>query len=355
MPDVSIIIPVYNTNERMIKRCFDSLVNQTFRQIEIIIVDDGSFEKTSRFCDELILTDSRAQVVHQENAGLSAARNTGFKKSSGKWVMFVDSDDWIEADCIQSMLNAGVNANAQVVLSSWYKDFRSGSQIRGRLNDRTCCYDEIACIRLQEGLFDWSNNYSDVWAKLFDSGYLRKNELHHNETILVGSESLEFNLRVFENLRAAAYVDQPFYHYSYNPGSVSTVYSERYLDGLVASYSEIGKWISSASNREALDIAFERHLPNVVATSAISGVFNPTNTAMPYKSKCKKCYEMANALKKAAGCKKFDYSETTLSRRITCRCIFAGFFPVVALLARIRHVQKNLKCPVRNERNAKGD
>ena len=92
---ISIIVPVYNVEEYL-KECIDSIINQTYKRIEIILVDDGSTDKSGKICDDYAKIDKRIKVVHKENGGLSDARNVGISVSSGKYIAFVDSDDWVE-------------------------------------------------------------------------------------------------------------------------------------------------------------------------------------------------------------------------------------------------------------------
>lgn len=105
MCKVSVIVPVYNT-ERYLRKCIDSIVNQTYRDLEIILVDDGSTDNSGEICDEYSAKDSRVKVFHIENSGPSKARNTGIKSMTGNYVMFVDSDDWIDDDTVEKVMSA---------------------------------------------------------------------------------------------------------------------------------------------------------------------------------------------------------------------------------------------------------
>lgn len=112
---VSIIVPVYNTANKLLKKCINSLITQTFSNIEIIIVDDGSELPTALFCDSLALSDSRIKVIHKENGGLSSARNAGIDCAKGNLYSFVDSDDYIHAESIQRMYDAKSQSNCVIV------------------------------------------------------------------------------------------------------------------------------------------------------------------------------------------------------------------------------------------------
>ncbi|MBU3841903.1 MAG: glycosyltransferase [Candidatus Fusobacterium pullicola] len=102
MPKISIIVPVYNV-EKYLRKCVDSILNQTFKDFELILVDDGSIDTSGKICDEYNLKDNRIKVIHKENGGLSSARNAGLDIAQGEYIGFVDSDDWIELDMYEEL------------------------------------------------------------------------------------------------------------------------------------------------------------------------------------------------------------------------------------------------------------
>ena len=104
-PIVSVIIPVYNV-EQYLKRCIDSVIDQTYRNLEIILVDDGSNDGSGEICDNYAQNDSRIKVIHKSNGGLSDARNAGIDRSTGIYIMFVDSDDWINRECVELLIRS---------------------------------------------------------------------------------------------------------------------------------------------------------------------------------------------------------------------------------------------------------
>lgn len=115
MPKISIIIPVYNA-EKELNKCIDSIICQTQQDIEIILVDDGSTDGSLSICQEYAEDDCRVKVIHQKNAGVSAARNTGIGMATGRYIGFVDSDDWIEPDMFKRLLQEGKRTGADVVM-----------------------------------------------------------------------------------------------------------------------------------------------------------------------------------------------------------------------------------------------
>ena len=117
---VSIIVPVYNI-ENYIRVCVESILAQTYESFELILVDDGSKDNSGILCDEYAAIDSRVKVIHKENGGVSSARNTGLQQAKGKWIMYVDGDDWIEPDMIESLIETAKATEADLVFGDYMK------------------------------------------------------------------------------------------------------------------------------------------------------------------------------------------------------------------------------------------
>ena len=120
-PLVSIIVPVYNTAQYL-KRCINSIINQTYKNLEIICVNDGSTDGSELILDEFAAKDSRIRIIHKQNNGESSARNFGLKIMTGQYIGFVDCDDWIEADMYERLVSVAVEKDVDIVASSWFKD-----------------------------------------------------------------------------------------------------------------------------------------------------------------------------------------------------------------------------------------
>lgn len=119
---VSIIVPCYKVID-FLPQCVESLMNQTYKDIEIILVDDGSPDDTGKLCDEYAKKDNRIKVVHKQNGGLVSARNAGYDVATGDWMMYVDGDDWLDSDCCQVMLDAiAENPDVDIVFGNVFKN-----------------------------------------------------------------------------------------------------------------------------------------------------------------------------------------------------------------------------------------
>lgn len=118
MSIISIIIPIYNV-EKYIHRCVDSVINQTYTNLEIILVDDGSPDNCGKICDEYAMKDNRIKVIHKENGGLSDARNHGIESATGEWLFFLDSDDWIHPQTIENLYDAAIKNDVSVSICNY--------------------------------------------------------------------------------------------------------------------------------------------------------------------------------------------------------------------------------------------
>ena len=119
---ISVIVPVYKA-EKYLEKCLDSIVGQTYKDLEIILVDDGSPDSSGRICDKYAENDNRIKVIHKKNGGDSSARNAGFKEATGKYIATIDSDDWIELDAYEKMLKKMIENNVDIVRCGFFKDF----------------------------------------------------------------------------------------------------------------------------------------------------------------------------------------------------------------------------------------
>jgi len=159
--ELSIIIPVYKV-EPYLRKCLDSVVNQTCRDLEIILVDDGSPDNCGAICDEYAARDDRIKVIHQENKGLSAARNAGLKIAAGKYLGFVDSDDWIEAEMFEVLLRALQETGADISVCGRYEEYKD--------HKVAYCWPEIRTLDREEALEELLRNdklQNLVWDKLY--------------------------------------------------------------------------------------------------------------------------------------------------------------------------------------------
>ena len=187
MPCVSIVVPVYNV-EKYLNRCVESLIHQTLKDIEIILVDDGSKDGSGLLCDEWCKKDSRIQVVHKINGGLSSARNAGLKVASGKYVGFVDSDDDIDLEMYEKMFRAIEEYHVDFVMSDYYRilsngdEFLKSLEIQGGFYSKDKIIDDIFHSLIMSEDIDYGPLLS-VWHCLYRTDFLRENNIYFDEEV----------------------------------------------------------------------------------------------------------------------------------------------------------------------------
>ena len=284
---ISIIVPVYKVPEQYLKKCIESIMQQTIENIEILLVDDGSPDDCGVLCDSYALKDERIKVVHKENGGLSSARNAGFLEASGKWIMFVDGDDWIDCDMCQVMYEVGEQKNVQLVMCGMMKEYGHSSEKYEYYVEENRIYIGNECKWLQEQLLHYDANIAVAYSKLIRRDLLIQNNILHDEALRQGAEGIEFNLRLFEILNSVVFINKPFYHYIYNENSISASHNESNHEYVVKCFEKIKQFIATSDNRERLIRWFNNRLLYVIITTAISGYFNPSNTET-YKEKKRK-------------------------------------------------------------------
>lgn len=228
LPLVSVIVPVYNV-EDLLPRCVDSILAQGHRNLEVILVDDGSTDRSAAICDDFSARDQRVRVVHQGNAGLSGARNRGLDEATGTWLCFVDSDDWLAPSFVERLLDAAQACAAQVAVGSFRRrsdDRPSGPHPRAR--ERILTTREV----LLELEGPAQIRFVVAWGKLY------RRELLANVRFPVGRvhEDDATTHMIYLAAERVVDVDEPLYQYWQRPDSIMGAAPSpgRVLDAIMA-------------------------------------------------------------------------------------------------------------------------
>ncbi|TJZ59882.1 glycosyltransferase family 2 protein [Sphingobacterium olei] len=184
-PCVSIIIPIYKAEEYL-PQCIDSILSQTFDDFEVLLIDDGSPDKSGELCDEYAAKDDRIRVFHKENTGVSSSRNLGLSEARGKWVTFIDSDDWINADYLKKLM-LYAQLDIQIVLGGYKKQSLRVQQIFTSGNDLNYSKADIHLF-----FQDFISTYivRTVWGGLYLSSIIKNKEIYFDETLAIGEDTI---------------------------------------------------------------------------------------------------------------------------------------------------------------------
>lgn len=228
-PKVSVIIPVYNV-EKYLNRCIGSIVNQTYTDLEIILVDDGSPDNCPQMCDEWALKDSRIKVIHKENSGAGLARNTGLENATGDYVTFVDSDDYIAPETVEKCVEVLLKNGSQLAMFGRVDVSYNGRQVKKPVKTDKILFEnkEIVCDILP-GLFVNERGFGvGVCGKIVDLNVIKSHGLRFNSERELLSEDAYFLLELFTHLKSVSLIPENYYYYVQNENSFSRTYKKNY-------------------------------------------------------------------------------------------------------------------------------
>ena len=222
-PLVSVVIPVYNV-EAYLRECLDSVCGQTYRNLEIILVDDGSRDHSGALCDEIAESDSRVICIHKENGGLSSARNCGMDHAHGDYLMFVDSDDWIELNAVEQAVTVAENEKAGVVMWNYIREYAEGSLPTMPVFDHDRVWRDEACREIYLRVIGPISNQlstpatldslSSACMKLYRRDLVTASAVRFVDHAIIGScEDTLFHIQLFRYVRCFVYMTADLYHY----------------------------------------------------------------------------------------------------------------------------------------------
>ena len=226
---ITVIVPIYKV-ESYLDKCVQSIVNQSYRNLEIILVNDGSPDNCGAMCEAWAAKDGRIKVIHKENGGLSDARNAGLAIATGELISFIDSDDWIEPEFLQTLYDALVAQNAQIAECAIHLVDEEGKILRSRGPAKCESIGKIEALRrlvMEDGV------YQTVWNKLYRrqviAGILFEKGKYNEDDF--------WTYQIFDRIECLALVDKPLLNYLQRGGSImGEGYSLKRLDGLEARF-----------------------------------------------------------------------------------------------------------------------
>lgn len=251
MKKISIIVPIYNV-EKYLKECLDSLINQTYSNLEIILVDDGSTDNCPTICNEYAKMDTRIKVIHKKNAGLSEARNSGMEISTGEYIAFVDSDDYVRKDMYEKMMISINEKKADIVMSGFSRIDDNKNIIDFLLPLDKNFYSDKEILEgillpmigsLPKDTLDVKIEMS-VWKCLYSNEIIKKHQLRFISERKYISEDIIFHLEYFKYVNRLAIVNEALYVYRLNNTSLTKKYNPNRFEKEKILYLEINNRIT---------------------------------------------------------------------------------------------------------------
>lgn len=284
---ISIIVPVYNV-ENFLSKCLDSLINQTYKCLEIICVNDGSSDHSMEILEEYSNKDNRIKVISQNNMGLSDARNVGLFNSTGDYIMFVDSDDWIDLNTCEKALEE----NVDVVFWPYCREYRKKSLKTQYCGSKRVEWNSKTIVNLHRRMVGLTNeelrypsqtdSLITAWGKLFKRCVLK--DQFFVDTKYIGTEDALFNISVFFQVKSAVYIPDIYYHYR-KDNSMSLT-SCHYKKELVEKWRELYRRITVLLDKHNCDNNFYCALENRRALGVLQlGLGISSDKSMKYREK----------------------------------------------------------------------
>jgi glycosyltransferase involved in cell wall biosynthesis len=292
-PLVSIIIPIYNV-EKYLRQCLNSIVNQTYKNIEIILINDETRDNSQQIIDEFAKNDSRIKSVIQKNQGLSGARNTGISLATGDYLMFVDSDDWLSLNTLEICVSALNNNKSDVVLFSYVKEYHNHSQKKFILSENQY-FDKEKSKKLHQriiGLNDKdlqnpsnADSLVTAWGKLYKSEIIKTNNIQFTDCKLIGSEDILFNVKCFYYTQSVEYIHKCLYHYRKNNViSMTTEYRPKLLKQFPIMFDHIEKFLIEKNLKDDYIKAFNNRIAFSIIGLGLNEMSSETSFFVKYKN-----------------------------------------------------------------------
>lgn len=249
---ISVIIPMYNAS-RFIKKCIISILDQTYENFELLIINDGSTDNSLEICNEF--NDKRIKIINQENAGCEYARLTGIKQSKGEYICFVDADDWIAKDYLETLIAPSQKYNVDVTCIKSYKVIDKYGIIKlkngwDNFQEKLLTPDEL---KKHNNFLIYNRVFSNtIWGKLYRTSIIDKNNITPSN-IFYGEDTV-FNLHLSPNIKSCYLINQYKYYYRYGGNTLTN--HDRYWQDSVKLYSEIKKMALKYDNKDLLNFYF---------------------------------------------------------------------------------------------------
>ena len=267
MPDVSVIVPVYNI-KTLLPRCVASLQAQTWQDFEVWLVDDGSTDGSGELCDEYAVKDARIHALHKENGGQGSARDLGLDHARGEYICYVDSDDEVLPDLLENALRTAREADADVVVYGYYKQFldKDGSALR-RSGPNLPALSGVYTYEEFWQDFRKAKYESVPWVRFCRRDYLQKYDLRFT-TLRVGEDAHFFTQLLDAPFRRIVYLRSAYYIYNIRPSSTMTSFQKAYFsdeaaarraefDEVVCRHAPVSGMYDGLIGREALCVVLE--------------------------------------------------------------------------------------------------
>lgn len=348
-PIISIIVPVYNA-EKYLSVCLESLIGQTYENIEVICVNDGSTDHSQEILEAYEKKDERIVTIHQQNTGLSGARNAGLAVARGTYIMFVDSDDWIDVHMCEELYMQAQEEHADAVMCSYTKEFSDHSIENHIYEQKKLVYHGADFKeRVYRPLFGLIGSElskpqnGDILVsacyQLFNANLLQGIEFV--DTKKIGTEDLLYQVMVYKNCKCFVYIDKPYYHYRRSDsGTLTTTFIPQKYERWQCLYDILEDFIQS----EGLDLTYSNALKNRIAISALGLGLNEVYAKKSILLKAKRMKEILSSQRYQNALQQLDFQYFPLHWKLFfLLCKNKCTFLLMCMLECIEFLRKRVK------------
>lgn len=289
---ISIIVPIYNV-EQYLPQCLDSLIHQTYQDVEIICVNDGSTDGSLRILEEYARQDSRIRLISRENRGISASRNEALEAVRGEWVMFVDSDDWMDQSTCEVAVETGIKLQVEVVMWAYCREYASQSLPKYYISQQRIWEEKeirnlhrriVGPVKEELSRPDTLDAWGTIWGKLYCRSLIENpTPIRFVDTKKIGSaEDVLFNVEYMGRIRKAVYLPMALYHYR----KEGTSFTTHYKADLPQKWNELYTEIQRSLQRQGLESQFQEAYHNRISLGIIGLGLNITFSDFSFQTKC---------------------------------------------------------------------
>lgn len=340
---VSLILPIFNIKFEYLKKCLSSLLNQTYENLEIILVDDGSTNNVSSLCQKYIRIDQRIRLIRQQNQGAAVARNTGLKAATGKYICFIDPDDWISVDYVFKLLKGIKKTNADFVVADCFVAHGESVRINHFLNlPETDLKAQRKNLLLYQLVGKKICSYYPPliaagvpWGKMFQKNFIEKNDLHFFPWLRFNEDNV-FCLYAVESARSIHYLPEPLYYYRKNSSSTSLKYTPLIINYFEDYFDETFKFLSHFKKEKKM--YFAAMMKELTSFNSILGqyFFNKKNPDS-YRQAKKKLDTLLSKKRYQYALNNVNYSYLTKSEAVFVFCLKHHFYFALKSLIKLRN------------------
>lgn len=340
---ISVIIPIYNT-EKYLGRCIDSVLNSSYQNFEIILINDGSEDGSAEICKKYLSRDSRIKYYEQKNAGVSVARNRGIEESKGEWIVFVDSDDFISEDFLSTIAKEEYQ-NYDLLIFDYIRIKKGKKGLKAYFSIfpvlGTYHYEEEDKIFLIEKILNaeqlvekGNTKLISPWAKAYKKSVINQYSIRFPVEIVIGEDTL-LNLEYIQNIDSCLYLQKKVYFFEPRSNSATHKFYKDYLKNNIKYRKHMKSILEKSSFFSLVKSAYYNRVLFETVDMLIKGIFNPYSTRS-YAENCQLCHEIhSNSIYMEA--LKYNNQMGRLHRRILLFLFYIECYRIVEMICKFSY------------------